>query len=59
MVPTGAEAALCRSHDDQEAEVLLLGAHSLDRVRSAISLCPLEQRSNMVDHSMGCGEWLI
>jgi hypothetical protein len=53
MVPTGAEAALCNSHDDQEAKALLLGAHSSGRVQSAISTRPPVQRSNWVDHSMG------
>jgi hypothetical protein len=32
MVPIGAEAALRDFDDDQEAEALLLGTHSLGRV---------------------------
>jgi hypothetical protein len=56
MVPTSVEAALCSSHDDQEAKALLLGAHSPGRVRSAISTGPLEHRSNRADRSMGSGD---
>jgi hypothetical protein len=37
-VPTGAEGALRGSHDDQEAEALLLSAHSLSCVRSLASV---------------------
>jgi hypothetical protein len=40
--PTGAEAALRGSHDNQEVEALLLGAHRLGRIRSAIGSRPSE-----------------
>jgi hypothetical protein len=56
MVPIGAEAALRSPHDNQEVEALLLDAHSLGRVRSAISTSPPEQRSNREDCSMGSGD---
>jgi hypothetical protein len=56
MVPIGAEAALCSSYDDQEAEALLVGAHSSDHVQSTVSASPPEQRSNRADHSMGNGD---
>jgi hypothetical protein len=58
-VPTGVEAALRGSHDDQEDEALLLGAHSLSHVRLAIGACPPKQRSNMADRSMGSGDRLV
>jgi hypothetical protein len=56
MVSTGAEAAIRSPHDVQEAEVLLLGAHGPGRVRSAVSMCPLKQRRNWADRSMGSGD---
>jgi hypothetical protein len=55
MVPIGTKAALRSSYDDQEAQLLLLGAHSPSRVRSAISVNPLEPRSNKANCSMGSG----
>jgi hypothetical protein len=54
-----AEAILRSSYDDQEAEALLLGAHSSGRVRSTVSTGPLEQRSNKADRSMGSRDWPI
>jgi hypothetical protein len=59
MVPTGAEAALHSSYDDQEIEVLLLGAHSPGRVRSIVKTSSPEHRSNRVDRSMGSRDQAI
>jgi hypothetical protein len=56
MIPTGVEAALHSSYDDQEAKTLFLGAHSPGRVRSVISTGAPEQRSNQAYRSMGSGD---
>jgi hypothetical protein len=55
MVPTGAEAALRGSYDEQEVEALLLDPHNPGCVGSAVSMSPWEHRSNRADHSMGSG----
>jgi hypothetical protein len=59
MVHIDAEATLHSSHDNQEAEALLLSAHSLGHVRSTISAGPPEQRSNMVDRLMDSGDQAV
>jgi hypothetical protein len=40
MVPTGAEAALRGSYDEQEVEALLLDPHNPGCVGSAVSMSP-------------------
>jgi hypothetical protein len=52
----GAKAALRSSYDGNEAETLLLGAHSLSRAQSVVSMGPPEQRGNWADRPMGSGD---
>jgi hypothetical protein len=44
-VPSSSEATLRSSHDDQEAQALLLGPYGPSRMRSAIGARPSKQRS--------------
>jgi hypothetical protein len=52
-VPPGAETDVRSNHDDQEAEALLLGAHSLGGVRSAISPSTSKQRGDQMSCAVG------
>jgi hypothetical protein len=53
------EVALHSSHDDQEAQALLLGAFCSGRIRLAIGTHSPKHRSNRVDHTMGSGNQLL
>jgi hypothetical protein len=59
MVPVGTKATLHSSHDDQEAQALLLGALHLDHIRSALGMRPSNQGSYGADRSMGSGDWPV
>jgi hypothetical protein len=56
MVPSGIEDTLRSPHDDQETQALLLGAHRLGHIRSAIGAHSPKQRSNRADRIMGSGD---
>jgi hypothetical protein len=57
--PPSPKAALCNPYDDQEAQALLLDPYCLGHVRLTIRACPLKQRSNGVNHTIGSRNWPI
>jgi hypothetical protein len=58
-IPTGTEATLCSTHDDQEAEALFSGSFHASHIESADGACHPKQRSNGMDSTVGHGDWPV